>query len=171
MLLAAGDLVLLGCMMMCMAAPALLAGVQRTVTVAPWWSPVMHQLQQASNTATQQPCPPPTAYSLHHPLQNLEHQPPCPLPNTPQGWYQDVGFSIMVLLMLNSVLPALFSWGMKALQRLMRCCTLRLVPTASQDRYNALWIGREFVLCQRWVCPSSSSSQGASCTVLRKCTW
>jgi hypothetical protein len=71
-----------------------------------------------------------------------------------------VGFSIMVLLMLNSVLPALFSWGMKALQRMMRCCTLRLVPTASQERYNALWIGREFVLCQRWVCHGSSGSCG-----------
>jgi hypothetical protein len=64
-------------------------------------------------------------------------------------WYKDVGVSIVFIAVLNIILPGLFSFIFWAQRKLWQCCLTRCAKTASQDTYNAAWVGPEFMLNTR----------------------
>lgn len=72
---------------------------------------------------------------------------PCPLA---AARYENVGMSLFLVAALSIALPPVFAvmfWGMR---KARQACLVNCVGTASQDTYNAAWLGDAFQLDYRW---------------------
>ncbi|GBF87433.1 dynein heavy chain axonemal protein [Raphidocelis subcapitata] len=65
------------------------------------------------------------------------------------GWYENVGMSLFLVAALSIVLPPFFALLFWGIRKARQACLVNCVGTASQDMYNAAWLGDAFELDYR----------------------
>lgn len=70
-------------------------------------------------------------------------------PDFDKLWYTDVGLSVLILLIINAVFPIGWSFATWVIARCKRSWIINCKPKATQEQYNAAWIGEKYELSER----------------------